>query len=542
MRTRRTQARRRGQVVSAVTGALLASVAVWPAHADTMRDRQWHLDAMRAEQMWKTTTGKGVTVAVIDTGVQADIADLRGQVGAGKDFSKHPGNERTDYDGHGTSLAVLIAGTGAKGSTTGSYGLAPGAKILPIRIPDFIERSRSDGNPDDYPTYMAKAIRYAADSNAQVINISQGSTEHSRELTESVAYALSKGKLIFAGVGNTGDALNELEYPAATPGVVGVGAIDRNVKATKESQHGPQVDLVAPGEDMFAACLGGTELCKTHGTSDATALASASAALIWSKHPDWTNNQVLRVMLNTASKPKSSKERTDYLGYGAVRPRIALQNPDDPGPADEYPLPDLAAAASQSPSPDASRSNGTDASAKDDHSATTTAPSGSLWVSGRRYSSERRSRFPQPYASVGPLQRHFMRPGSIRANSLAQIQGSHIFRIRPRAHQAASTLPTEALVPHEYRYSGAMVAGADGTRDERALRYFSITKTLLSHVHIRSSVYDEARGGGHAWRGMSGSSSRPRRSSGTPRRCNSTNYPPTPEVPLPVVAAAVPAS
>lgn len=267
-------------------------------------------------------------------------------------------------------MAVLIAGTGAKGTTTGSYGLAPGAKILPIRIPDFIEHSRSDGNPDDYPTYMAKAIRYAADSDAQVINISQGSTEHSRELAESVAYALSKGKLIFAGVGNTGDALNELEYPAATPGVVGVGAIDRNVKTTKESQHGPQVDLVAPGEDMFAACLGATKLCKTHGTSDATALASASAALIWSKHPDWTNNQVLRVMLNTASKPKSSKERTDYLGYGAVRPRIALQNPGDPGPADEYPLPDLTAAASQSPSPDAFRSNGTDAPAKDDHSAT----------------------------------------------------------------------------------------------------------------------------------------------------------------------------
>ncbi|WP_443074414.1 type VII secretion-associated serine protease mycosin [Streptomyces sp. NBC_01462] len=383
MRTPSTQARRRGQVVSAVTGALLASVAVSPAHSDTVRDRQWHLDAMRAKQMWKTSTGKGITVAVIDTGVQADIPDLRGQVGAGRDFSKHPGNERTDYDGHGTTMAVLIAGTGAKGSTTGSYGLAPGAKILPIRIPDFIERSRSDGNPDDYPTYMAKAIRYAADSDAQVINISQGGTEHSRELTESVAYALSKGKLIFAGVGNTGDALNELEYPAATPGVVGVGAIDRSVKATKESQRGPQVDLVAPGEDMFAACLGGTELCKTHGTSDATALASASAALIWSKHPDWTNNQVLRVMLNTAGKPKSSKERTDYLGYGAVRPRIALQNPGDPGPANEYPLPDLAAVASQSSS-DASRSNGTDAPAKDDRSATTASEpkddDSALWI------------------------------------------------------------------------------------------------------------------------------------------------------------------
>jgi type VII secretion-associated serine protease mycosin len=307
--------------------------------------------------MWKTSTGKGITVAVIDSGVQADIPDLRGQVLAGKDFSKHPGDEHTDYDGHGTGMAVLIAGTGGRGAANGSYGLAPGSKILPIRTPDFIEQSRADGNPDDYPTYMAKAIRFAADSDAQVINISQGSTTHSPELTDAVAYALSKGKLIFAGVGNTGDARNELEYPATTPGVVGIGAIDRSVEATKESQHGPQVDLVAPGADMVAACINSsTGVCKTHGTSDATAIASASAALIWSKHPDWTNNQVLRVMLNTASKPKSGKQRTDYLGYGAVRPRIALADSGDPGPADVYPLPDFRYAASKTsvPSPSAS--------------------------------------------------------------------------------------------------------------------------------------------------------------------------------------------
>lgn len=370
MRTRSKQARRRGPVVSAVAGVLLASVAVTPAHADTIRSRQWYLDAMKAEQMWKTSTGKGVTVALIDSGVQADIPDLRGQIVAGKDFSKRAGDERTDYDGHGTTMAVLIAGTGGRGATNGSYGLAPGAKILPIRVPDFVERNRTDGNQDDFAASTAKAIRFAADSDAKVINISMGSTAYSQVLTDSVDYALAKGKLIFAAVGNTGDALDEVEYPAAIPGVVGVGAIDRNVKATKESQHGPQVDVVAPGKDIVAACLeSSTKVCETRGTSDATALATASAALIWSKHPGWTNNQVLRVMLNTASKPKSGKERTDYLGYGAVRPRIALTKPGDPGPADKYPLPDLAAAGSNSPSSDASESTGTGAPARDDGSA-----------------------------------------------------------------------------------------------------------------------------------------------------------------------------
>jgi type VII secretion-associated serine protease mycosin len=384
MRTRSKQARRRGPVVSAVAGVLLASVAVTPAHADTIRSRQWHLDAMQAQQMWKTSTGKGVTVALIDSGVQADIPDLRGQVVVGRDFSKRAGDERTDYDGHGTGMAVLIAGTGGRGADNGSYGLAPGAKIMPIRVPDFVERNRTDGNQDDFATSTAKAIRFAADSDAKVINISLGSTAHSQQLTDSVDYALSKGKLIFAAVGNTGDALNELEYPAAIPGVVGVGAIDRNVKATKESQHGPQVDLVAPGAGIVAACLeSSTKVCETRGTSDATALASASASLIWSKHPNWTNNQVLRVMLNTASKPKNGKDRTDYLGYGAVRPRIALTDPGDPGLADKYPLPDLAAVGSNSPSSDASEFTGTGAPAKADGSASAASvhkEDGTSWV------------------------------------------------------------------------------------------------------------------------------------------------------------------
>ena len=101
-----------------------------------------------------------------------------------------------------------------------------------------------------------------------------------------------------------------------------------------------------------------TGLCKSSGTSDATAIASATAALIWSKHPKWTNNQVLRVMLNTIGKPTSGEKRNDSIGYGAVRPLRALKTPGNPGPADEYPLPDLAAAASPSPSPEESKATG----------------------------------------------------------------------------------------------------------------------------------------------------------------------------------------
>ncbi|MFI5547923.1 type VII secretion-associated serine protease mycosin [Streptomyces sp. NPDC051815] len=322
-------------------GLLLAGVAATPAHAETIRSQQWHLDAMKADEIWKISTGKGITVAVIDTGVN-QIPELEGQVLPGKAFplgDAEVGRDN-DYYGHGTGMAAMIAATGKHPSGDGAYGLAPGVKILPIRVPDMLEESTT-------PSWV-EAIRYAADSEAKVLSISQGragTPEDDRARAEAVKYAIAKGKLVFAAAGNSGDSTNQLEYPAATPGVIAVGAVDANGEPTKESQHGPQIDLAAPGIDIVAACKSNSGLCKTHGTSDATALASASAALLWAAHPDWTNNQVLRVLLNTAGKPVDGSGRNDYVGYGVVRPRVALQTPGDPGPADVYPLPDLAAAA-----------------------------------------------------------------------------------------------------------------------------------------------------------------------------------------------------
>ncbi|CAM5456927.1 type VII secretion-associated serine protease [Streptomyces avidinii] len=323
------------KATAALAGLLLAGVAATPAQAETIRAQQWHLTSMKADEIWNTSTGKGVTVAVIDSGVDR-IPELEGQVLPGKDFAtSYEGDERTDWDKHGTTMAALIAATGKHPSGDGAFGLAPGAKILPIRVP---------GNVDVKNAAWTAAIRYAADTDAKIVNISMASGDEDPERLDAVKYALSKGKLIFAGVGNRGDAANTVLYPAATPGVVGVGAVDKEGKATSESQHGTQVDLSAPGMDIVTACGGKTGLCTSHGTSDATALASASAALIWSVHPEWTNNQVLRVLMNTAGKPVGGVERTDFVGYGAVRPRIAVVTPGDPGPADVYPLPDLAAA------------------------------------------------------------------------------------------------------------------------------------------------------------------------------------------------------
>ncbi|WP_369193415.1 type VII secretion-associated serine protease mycosin [Streptomyces djakartensis] len=343
-----------------VLGLLLVGTSAMPAHAESVRAKQWHLDAMRAQEMWKVSTGRGITVAVIDSGVDDSVADLRGQVLDGRDYSELRGDEHTDLEGHGTGMAALIAATGARGSLNGSFGLAPGAKILPIRMRYSTEKFGQVDGGAEYSRVLTKAIRYAADSDAQIINISMGRPNSSGrrnvstpELSAAIKYAIDKGKLIFAAVGNTGNTSNLFEYPAATPGVVGVGASDKEAKALPISQRGPQVDLMAPGSDIVNACAGGTQICIGSGTSSASALVSASAALVWSKHPDWTNHQVLRVLLNTAGKPKNGDERTDSVGYGTVRPRVALKTPGDPGPADQYPLPDLAASAA-SPSPQAS--------------------------------------------------------------------------------------------------------------------------------------------------------------------------------------------
>ncbi|MGV4923677.1 type VII secretion-associated serine protease mycosin [Streptomyces sp. BHT-5-2] len=321
-----------------LSAAFCLGVLAPTANAVDMRSRQWHLDAMKAERMWQVSTGEGVTVAVIDSGVDSSVPELRGQLLPGKDFSGKGQGANHDVEGHGTSMAMIIAG---RRNGDGPWGLAPGSKVLPLKY---------------VGTYglvnMAKAIRYAADQGAKVINISRGRPavkEAQVELQPAIDYANKKGSLIFAGTGNDGDNDNAPAYPASLPGVVGIGAVDKDLKVAEFSTYGPQVALAAPGVGIPTRCTTALRYCAEDGTSDATAIASASAALIWSAHPTWTNNQVLRVMMETAGKPEDGKVPSQYLGYGIVRPRkVLLDKEGDPGPADVNPL--LAARSTASPS------------------------------------------------------------------------------------------------------------------------------------------------------------------------------------------------
>ncbi|MGW0855878.1 S8 family serine peptidase [Streptomyces sp. NPDC002690] len=334
--------RRRSRGVRRRLIGALAVTAAWSvcfaglaqsAVAEDVQAKQWYLDAMQAEEMWKVSTGKGITVAVIDTGVNPDTSSLRGQVLKGWDATEAEGDENDDYAGHGTTMAELIAGTGDGG---GLKGLAPDAKIIPYRISDTEFQNNNHVNAHD----SEDAIRAAADTDARIISMSFGSDFPADEEREAAQYALSKGKLFFAAAGNDGDGANAVQYPAAYKEVVAVSSADNKGTVAKTSQHGGFVDLASPGVNVPDWCDNTFQsYCDSGGTSAATAIASASAALIWSAHPDWTANQVLRVLIDTAARDWPDDETSAYLGHGLIRPSMnLLKHKGDPGDPDISPL------------------------------------------------------------------------------------------------------------------------------------------------------------------------------------------------------------
>ncbi|MER5738320.1 S8 family serine peptidase [Streptomyces sp. NPDC002262] len=317
--------------------ALLSTVAVAvvvvgapSAVAADVQSQQWYLDAMHADEIWKTTTGKGIKVALIDTGVNSSTPSLQGQVLKGLDAAEADGDETDDYTGHGTTMAELIVGTGKGG---GLKGLAPGAKVIPYRVSNTQLQNEQAVNAFD----MQEAIKAAADSDARIINVSFGSEYYNEDIREAVQYAHGKGKLLFASVGNEAKEGNKKTYPAAYPEAIAVAATDQNGVVEETSQHGDYVDIAAPGADIPGWCdKSFKSYCTAGGTSNASAIASASAALIWSAHPDWTGNQVLRVMFESAARSDDWKPGTvsTYLGHGIVRPNANISRgegkPGDP--------------------------------------------------------------------------------------------------------------------------------------------------------------------------------------------------------------------
>lgn len=324
--------------MGAVAGVLAAaSMGLAPSAAayDT-QSKQWYLETMQAEQMWKVSTGKGVKIAVIDSGVNADTPSLKGQVLADEVPDSVAYRATDDYNGHGTTMAELIAGTGA---ADGLKGLAPGAKIVPYRVQfDDLKGGAEEKKKTPEP---AAAIRAAADTDAKIINMSFGSAGPSSKEEAAIDYAASKGKLLVAAVGNEGQTAGSIGYPAAFPYVLGVSAADKSLTVANFSSSGNYVDLSAPGEGFPGWCDANfRSYCDNkNGTSAAAAVTSAAAALVWSAHPGWTVNQVTRSLIDTAGRTWAKDDPSKYAGYGFLRPRVVLEDRNyNAGAADVDPL------------------------------------------------------------------------------------------------------------------------------------------------------------------------------------------------------------
>ncbi|MGW7201782.1 type VII secretion-associated serine protease mycosin, partial [Streptomyces chryseus] len=317
----------------AVAAALVAAaVAVLPApaaYADSIRAQQWALDALHTDEAWRTTKGEGVTVAVLDTGVDGSHPDLEGRVLEGKDligFGAGKGDRA--WARHGTAMAGIIAGHGSgPGRSDGVVGIAPEAKILPVRVileggDPARKRARSTrGNA------LAQGIRWAADHGADVINLSLGDDSKSAhpEPAEDAAvqYALAKGAVVVASAGNSGEEGDHISYPAAYPGVIAVAAVDSSGTHASFSTSRWYATVSAPGVDVIIADPD-RRYYEGWGTSAASAFVSGAAALIRSAHPDLTPAQVKKLLADTArNAPEGGRD--DARGYGFVDPAAALE-------------------------------------------------------------------------------------------------------------------------------------------------------------------------------------------------------------------------
>ncbi|MGW2833551.1 S8 family serine peptidase [Streptomyces sp. NPDC001286] len=308
----------------ALTGALLLTAAPI-ASADQVRDAQWPLTVYSAEKVWKTSQGAGVTVAVVDTGVDSSQPDLTGQVLQGKDFTGGE-NPHKDTDGHGTGMASLIAGHGhGANNAAGVMGLAPKAKILPVRVAET-------GSKITTATWAA-GVRYAVDQGASVINLSFGddSGYPGSKGAAAIAYAQKHNVVVVSATGNDSGTVT---YPAALPGVVAVSGVDKDLSFWSDSNTG-KVTVAAPGVELAQADpITKSGYAVADGTSGSAAYVSAIVALLRSKYPDLTAGQIINRLVKSASflNNTGKKAPDKELGYGIARPGSALTMDIPKGP------------------------------------------------------------------------------------------------------------------------------------------------------------------------------------------------------------------
>ena len=309
---------RRVAVAIALAGLLgwAAPAAATPGPPDAP---EYWFDTWRVPTLWQSgARGQGITIAEIDTGVNAQLPELRGRVLSGTDLGAG-GNGQIDRQidtfGHGTAMASIMVG---RPGVLGITGLAPAAKILPIAVP--LGGTTTQEKPDKVP----QAIRYATAHGAQIISMSLGGqrsasvdTEPCPEEEQAAIYgALRKGILVVASVGNTGPTKNTIEDPGVCLGVLSVGAVTAAGQVADFSAREPYLTMVAPGVNVPSLGRIVGQAFAGEGTSQAAAITSAVAALVWSAHPDLDAAGVAARLIATLDDPR--RPPSPEYGYGLL--------------------------------------------------------------------------------------------------------------------------------------------------------------------------------------------------------------------------------
>ncbi|MEV4479349.1 S8 family serine peptidase [Micromonospora coxensis] len=291
--------------MTAVTPPSRSEAFLAPDGSDRVRGDQWHLDFLRAGDAHRISQGRGVVVAVPDTGVDPH-PDLRRNLLPGADMiAGGNGIGQRDDNSHGTCMAGIIAAHGRSGEI-GALGIAPESKVLPI----YDTPRNGLGEPSD----LAKSIEYAVRNGADVISVSVASSA-TVEMQRAIAMALAADVVVVAGAGNA-PRERQVAYPASADGVIAVGGIDRTGRHATVSVTGAEIDVTAPATDIYCTGLNGRYRVST-GTSDATAIVAGAAALIRSKYPHLPAQEVAHRLTATAVD-KGPPGRDDEYGYGVI--------------------------------------------------------------------------------------------------------------------------------------------------------------------------------------------------------------------------------
>jgi subtilisin family serine protease len=330
----------RGLLLGALlVAALTAPAAAVAAPADQVRDREYWLDDYGIRDAWASTQGRGVTIAIIDTGIDSGVDDLGSAVTGGADFSgigfdngqKPVG---TDSPEHGTMVASLAAGRGT-GAGSGVIGAAPQASLLSLSI------GFGGAGGRDSDTQIAEAVRWAVDNGADVINMSltRNTLEWPESWDDAFLYAMEHDVVVVAAAGNRGSGTTEVGAPATMPGVLTVSGVDRSGAASfTASAQGITIGVAAPSEQLVGVIPGG-QYVTWSGTSGATPIVAGIVALVRAAHPDLDAANVINRLIVSARD--RGPDGADFIyGYGLVDAEAAVE--DDIPLVSENPVGDLA--------------------------------------------------------------------------------------------------------------------------------------------------------------------------------------------------------